>query len=149
MGFGGSSSSSGFYLEISPLVGYRITEKWSAGPGLINQYKYEKFNLSPGKVQEFSSYNYGLRAFTRYQLFPAFFLHAEYETLSYNYLSYNPFTKEIDQLRRSVDGLFVGGGYRSYMTERTAIDISVLVNLNESRYSPYPNPIFRVGFVFM
>ena len=149
LGFGGGGGVSAFYAELSPMLGYMITDKLSVGPGLINQYKYQKFNLSPGKFQEFNSYNYGIRFFGRYQLFPAFFLHGEYETLSYNYLSLNQSSLEIEQNRRIVEALFVGGGYRSYMSARTAIDLSLLFNLNDNRYSPYPNPIFRVGLVFM
>lgn len=149
LGFGGGNNSTGFYAELSPLVGYKITDRWSAGPGFINQYKYEKFTLSPGNPKEFESYNYGIRFFTQYLVFSTFFVHGEYEALSYNYLSYNPFNGDIQQFRRNVESLFIGGGYRSYINDRSAIDITVLFNLNESRYSPYPNPIFRVGFVFI
>ena len=40
---------------------------------------------------------------------------------------------------------FVGGGYRQLISNRTFIDFLILFDINNTLYSPYSNPIFRIG----
>lgn len=63
-------------LEISPLLGYRVTKDYSVGMGL--KYNYFKRNLAP----VFSTSIYGGSAFTRYSFFDRLVAHAEFELLS-------------------------------------------------------------------
>jgi hypothetical protein len=44
-----------------------------------------------------------------------------------------------------LNSIFVGGGYRQPVSNRVAIDLLILFNLNDSYNSPYSNPIFRLG----
>jgi hypothetical protein len=44
-----------------------------------------------------------------------------------------------------INSLFVGGGYRQPISNRVAMDLLILFNLNDSYNSPYSNPIFRLG----
>ena len=77
---GGSFSNNGGSFEISPLVGYKVTENFHVGSRLT--YIYSKYY---GK-----SYNdYGGSLFARYRFLDFLFGHVEYEVLSVQYLNPN------------------------------------------------------------
>ena len=123
------------FADISPLVGYKFTEKISAGIGATYQYYHYK-----DKYYDFETNVYGGRVFARYNFTEYLFAHAEYE-----YLNMEAF----DFYRRRIDvvSVFGGAGYIQKISDRYGIIAMVLYNFNESVYSPYQNPIFRVGFV--
>lgn len=120
------------YAEISPLVGYRITERLSAGPGISYIYLQDnRFGLSTSI--------YGGRVFARYNITDYLFGHGEYEVLNRE----SPYSLEG---RINVTSIFVGGGYRQRISPNSFLFIMGLWNLNDSEYSIYRNPIIRVGF---
>ena len=128
------------FIDISPLVGYRITDKLSAGIGFT--YWYFKDNRI---LTDINPNVYGGRIFGKYYLFPNVFAYSEYEVLnmevitsigSYNYL----------RERMNVESLFIGGGYSQRIGEHASFNLLLLWNLNESDFSPYFNPVFRTGF---
>jgi len=123
------------FAEVSPLVGYRITEKISAGVGITYQYYRYK-----DQSYDFHTDVYGGRVFGRYFFTDYLFGHAEYE-----YLNLEAF----DFVRRRVDvgSLLVGGGYLQRFGEHSGISAMLLYNFTESVYTPYSNPIFRIGVV--
>jgi hypothetical protein len=124
------------FIDISPLVGYRVTDRSAAGAGISYMYYREYF---PG-IYEFSTSIYGGRLFGRYFILDNIFAHAEYEVL--NLESY------YDQRRLNVVSLLGGGGYRQHIGGRTFLNAMILWNFNESAYSPYRNPIIRMGINF-
>lgn len=129
---GGSFSNYGGSFEISPLVGYKITQDVHVGSRLT--YIYSKYN---GK-----SYNdFGGSIFGRYRFLKMLFAHVEYEVLSVEYLTYN-----YENDRQTISSLFVGGGLFQSMGGRGFATIAVLYNLLETEYSPYSNPVIRIGF---
>ena len=79
----------------------------------------------------------------QYFIFENVFAHVEYETLAYN-------TREPNQTAymQQYDSFFVGGGYNQRIGGNSAMYILVLWNLNDTQYSPYSNPVIRVGFSF-
>lgn len=123
------------FADISPLVGYRFTDKISAGIGATYQYYHYK-----DQYYDFETDVYGGRVFARYNFTDYLFGHAEYE-----YLNLETF----DFKRRRVDvvSLMAGAGYIQKIGDRSGIVAMVLYNFTESVYTPYQNPIFRVGFV--
>lgn len=123
------------FADVSPLVGYRFTDKISAGIGATYQYYHYK-----DKYYDFETDVYGGRVFARYNFTDYLFGHAEYE-----YLNLETF----DFKRRRVDvaSLMAGAGYIQKISDRSGIVAMVLYNFTESVYTPYQNPIFRVGFV--
>lgn len=123
------------FVDVSPLVGYKFTDKISAGIGATYQYysyRYLSYN--------FETNVYGGRVFGRYYFTDYLFGHAEYE-----YLNLEAF----DFYRRRVDvgSLMAGAGYIQRFSDRAGIMAMVLYNFTESTYTPYQNPIFRVGFI--
>ena len=72
-----------------------------------------------------------------------FFLHGEYEALSLE-VPVSPY----EMNRRIVSALFLGGGYRQFFGSYSSMNIMILFDAIQDQYSPYQNPIFRIGFDF-
>ncbi len=128
------------YIEIAPVAGYYITPKLSAGLGI--KYIYYKIN---DVYYNYSSNLYGGGPFMRYIVFDNLFLHAEYEILNME-VPEPPYN--IYYTRQNVTSIFLGGGYRQMIGSRSSMDFLILWNINNSTYSPYANPLFRIGFGF-
>jgi hypothetical protein len=122
------------FVDVSPLLGYRITDKISAGIGATYQYYHYK-----DKFYDFETNVYGGRGFGRYLFTDYLFGHAEYE-----YLNLEAF----DFKRRRVDvgSLLAGGGYIQRIGNNAFLVAMILYNFTESVYTPYSNPIIRIGF---
>lgn len=128
------------FIDISPLAGAMITERYSAGVGATYQYINFRFHGTGGRSV------YGGRVFNRYNITQNFFGHAELETLNAEY-----FNVRQDRFERAwIPGAFVGGGYFSPAGARGGFNIMILYNLMyDNLRSPYDQPyVIRVGFVF-
>lgn len=136
----GAQFGSVTFVDLSPLAGYMITPKLSAGVGVTYQYlKYRNFD------QSFSTY--GWRTFVRRNVGRQFFVHGEFENINLEAFS-NP--SGTDTYRYWVPGLFVGGGLFQPIGNRGGFMISALYNLMyDDMRSPYNSPlVLRVGFTF-
>jgi hypothetical protein len=122
------------FLDISPLVGYKITDKIAAGIGATYQYYHYK-----DRYYDLETNVYGGRVFGRYLFTDYLFGHAEYE-----YLNLEAF--DFKRRRVDVESILVGGGYIQKIGPRASIIAMILYNFTESAYTPYSNPIIRVGF---
>jgi hypothetical protein len=125
------------YIDISPLVGYKFTEKITAGAGVT--YIYYRYKSS------YINYNtniYGGRVFGRYFFIPSLFAHAEVELLNMELFN----TNKNEYYRKNILSPFVGGGYIQRIGNNSGIYLMLLYNLNDSAESPYSNPIVRIGF---
>lgn len=123
------------FADISPLVGYKITPKLSVGVGATYQYyHYKDRNI------DFTTDVYGGRVFGRYFFTDYLFGHAEYE-----YLNLEAF--DFQRRRVDVNSVMAGGGYFQSFGGRAGLSAMLLYNFTPSMYTPYANPIFRIGFV--
>jgi hypothetical protein len=120
-------------IDINPICGYRFTPKFSAGIGV--KYLYYKYK---DRYVSYETNVYGGSVFGRYELTESLFGYSEYEVI--NLPVFEPYERRVD-----VGSLFVGGGYSQRLGGRSSIFLMVLFNLNETSYSPYDNPIFRMG----
>lgn len=131
------------YIDVSPLVGVMVTDKFSTGLGTTYQYlNFRRANSS--------SSVYGGRLFGRYNITQNLFAHTEVESLNTAYVVPGT-TPDKDRLTRDwVTGVFVGGGYFTPFGSRGGANITLLYNLSyDNRRSPYNEPyVIRVGFVF-
>ena len=126
-------------IDISPMIGYKLTDKLTPGIGFTYQYMNDR-DYSDSKFNI-----YGGRIFLRYYFFEKYFSHAEYEHLSYRTDNYN--SRGIEE-QIGVDNILIGGGLRERVSDHIWINLTVLWNINESVYSLYSNPIIRGGFLF-
>ena len=135
MFFGGGGGvwfdTRGAYLNLAPYVGYKITEKFSAGLGVTYMYVSDKRYKPPHTINI-----YGGNIFSRYLLTDYIFAHAEYEPLYGNWFA--PY----DNKRFFIQNVWVGGGFRQ-AAENSSFYVLGLWNLNDQGY--VQNPQIRVG----
>lgn len=128
-------------VNVSPIVGYRITPKISAGVGVTYQY----YSI---KTYNYETHIYGGRIFARYQPLSFLFLHAEAEALNWNCPRNEPtgFTTE----RLWSPGLLAGGGFTQPIGGGgSSIYIMGLYNFLYNSCSPYGSPfVLRIGANF-
>ena len=118
-------------IDVSPIIGYKITPKISAGIGFTYEYfNYPQYN--------FSTDIYGGSVFGRYYFTKYLFAHGELEYL--NLQAYDLLDKRVD-----VESVLIGGGYINRFSRNAAFVAMILYNLTPSYYTPYQNPIIRLG----
>lgn len=64
------------YVQLNPMVGYKLTDWWAAGPG----FNYTYFGNSRANINY-----YGPSVWTRVRPLPGFYLHTEFSALKTNY----------------------------------------------------------------
>jgi hypothetical protein len=130
-------SNIGYFANVSPLIGYHITPKFSAG--ITVTYMYYEFHTPYGTLKNSI---YGGGVFARYFIFENIFAHAQIEALNGEW---------VDGKRFNLYPFLVGGGYRGRITDRVSFFTMILYDLNYSIYSPSSSHIsitlgFGVGF---
>jgi hypothetical protein len=125
-------------LDISPSVGYRITDKFSAGVGITYQY----YN---NRIYHESTNIYGYRAFLSHAIYKSVFAYTEFENLSLESKYFDPLNVHQDKDRYWLPSLFIGAGYKMAISEKAFFYMMLLYNLNDSGESYYQNPVIRVG----
>ncbi|MFA0962613.1 hypothetical protein AB9P05_12500 [Roseivirga sp. BDSF3-8] len=137
--FGGNFSVNffnGIFVDVSPIVGYRVTDRFSAGLGITYQYlKTEQQGV------DLSTSIYGGRTFGRYNFYRNFFIHTEYEAINLEVLAFDENSEPFSR-REWVPGAFAGGGLTQPLGRRASISFYVLYNfLHDDRRSPYNSPV--------
>jgi hypothetical protein len=126
-------------LGVAPLVGYKIDQKGKLSTGVGLNYYYFKDNRY---IPSYESSNYGWSVFSRYRVIPQAYLHAEYNSQSYELRS--PFG-ETNQ-REWVPFLLVGGGYSQNLGGNSYLTFQILWDLIQDLRSPYGGqPFFTAG----
>jgi hypothetical protein len=116
------------FINVNPLVGYKVTEKWVAGLG-VNYIYYNNIGFQGSLL--------GKSIWSRYYLLENIFAHTEFEAIRYTQSSLAELNK------RNVNVALVGLGYQS-----NYFGISVMYDLIQDPYSPYSSPLIRVGGMF-
>lgn len=150
----GLSFGSITYINLSPVIGYRITDRLTAGLGPI--YIYEKY-----KNLNFETSTYGGKAVASFALLKGspesgnflglgdIVLHAENEITNVEPLYYNAFSSYYYLGDRIwIDNLLLGAGLIQTISGRFSISMFIMWDVTQNDYSPYSNPIFKFGFGF-
>lgn len=147
--FGFNISNGLMYLEIAPMLGYKITDNLSAG--ISGKYL---FWGPTSKSSNFVSYKYyGGGLFGRYRITESIFASAEYELL--NVQDLNPNSSSFK--KRIFSNIFLlGGGYINEIADNIYLQLYLLYDVIDDPNSPYRNnyifgpngvPItYRIGF---
>ena len=129
------------YIELAPLVGYRVTPDFNLGAGVF--YRYRKDSRYEDDV---TTNDYGGSLFGQYQVVQNLFLHGEAEYVDYEYALGGSDTE-----RETDTNLLAGAGY-GWPHGGSSFYVMVLYNFNydETSYAnPYDSPwVFRVGVTF-
>lgn len=123
-------------VQLSPILGYKVTAKLWMGVGAVYQFRGSS---------DIKLHNYGGKAFAQVEAIQHFLVHAEYEMLrTENAILYQ--SGQIERIRETIGMPMAGLGYRQRIGERASSDLLVLYNFSDSPYSPYSNPVIRVNF---
>ncbi len=128
------------YIGIYPLVGYKITPKFSIGGKIgYSYYNYHDTDLS--------THNYGGSVFTRYRLIPQIYLHGEFVYFSYENQTYDLETREYGTERNWVPYLLLGGGLSQQVGQNVWAYVEVLFDVLQDENSPYEEwePFISIG----
>lgn len=121
LGYNGGNNRSAFNFGISPMVGYKVTDRLSFGPRAAILYSAIRDRDVFGQVNRGKSVNYGLGVFGRMKIFQSLFLHTEYSALNEAFylvdgrgdLIVEPGTQKLATTREISNNFYVGGGYFS------------------------------------
>jgi len=127
------------YVDVSPWIGYRATQRATVGGSLVLRWRQDD-RYTP----TLTTTDYGGSVFTRYDLFRNVFAQAEYEYLDYEYP--DPFG---DTQRTGQSSLFLGAGAWFPSGGRVNFGASVLYNVLHDDSDPfraYDDPwVVRLG----
>ncbi|MFW5757670.1 MAG: hypothetical protein ACOCUQ_02485 [Bacteroidota bacterium] len=133
-------------VNISPTIGYLITNRLTAGLGGTYQYYRDR---GWGSSVDFSTstHIYGGSVYTRYLVFRQIFAHLEFEALNLDsQMGFSPATGANPNDERYWEyNYFAGGGYRAPLGPKVFLNLMVLYNFNTSSVVYYQNPVFRFG----
>jgi hypothetical protein len=119
-------------ITLSPMAGINLTDKMSVG--LTLSYVYRKDSREQRDV---TTHDYASTLFTRYRLTPQYFLEADVEHLSNEYVRADNTTD-----RREFNSFLAGGGYQMSLGGNASAYITVLYNFSyNDKDSPYSDPI--------
>jgi hypothetical protein len=134
------SLSLGNYTVVgaTPLIGYKVSQKFSVGTQLSYEYvKDKRYNAN------YETSNYGLSVFSRYRIVPQLYAHVEFSEMNYKFYYTNG-----SNAREWVPFLWLGGGYSQPISRNTWFNVQVLFDVLNNENSPYTEwePYFSVGF---
>lgn len=135
---GGGFSTYSSYLELSPIVGYHVTPAFDVGTRITYIYRgYRYYSGGP----KYNSHIYGASLFGRYRFLKFLMAHLEYAGLSNQW-----YDRDGNSTRQWINSLYVGGGLYQSVGGRGFATITILYDVFEDPYSPYSNPLIRIGF---
>lgn len=155
-------------IEVSPIFGFAVTDRFVVGLGLTYKYyRYKDYyatfdnNGNINGLYDFKTNMYGGSIWARYFLkgigipiIENIFLHGEFEPLIFDHnFVVDPNGEYYDGFqwyskgnqRITLSGVFLGGGLQQPIGGRSYMFIEVLWNFNEELYTPYANPRIRIG----
>ncbi|MVT10808.1 hypothetical protein [Chitinophaga tropicalis] len=136
-------------INVSPTVGYRISQMFAAGIAINAQYGSERWRFSNGETSQRNQYSiFGGGVWGRVYPLDFLFIHiqpeANHVSLKSTYYDTDPKTVIKDSY--GVPSLLMGGGYTQPMGGRAAFSIMALYDVLQDDRSPYQKGlILRIG----
>jgi hypothetical protein len=133
------SYDNGVYLDIAPILGYRL-DKINAGISPVFSYK------KPDNSNQ-SFYAAGARLFGQYFVIENAFVHAEFQTMNNQTTTILTDGSRIHN-RLWTYGLPVGAGYEQRLNDKTRLQASVLYDVLQDKNNPNNMPVVRGGIFY-
>ncbi len=108
------------YVEVAPLVGYRIMPKMDGGMQVF--YRWVNDSRYPEDV---STDDYGANVFLRYFVLPSIFVQGQYEFINYEFI-----LPSLQTERDTANSFLAGGGYSQPIGHGAAFYFSALYNFS-------------------
>lgn len=135
------TSSNATFIDISPLVGYSVSDYLLVGAGLVYNY-FSQNNY--GYRYNFDVY--GFRTLARVYFMQSLFFQTGWDML--NRSIYTITNNQLQKDRIWIQNFWLGGGVRYMIGTNAYMFTSVLFNLNYNpNYSLYPNPYVQIGVI--
>jgi hypothetical protein len=117
------------FVQVSPMLGYRLTENFTSGVGL---------NYILATSQGLTMNVVGGSVWSRYKVFSNLYLHSEFEQLqiSAKVLGFEAY-------RANAPVFMLGGGYL-----QGNFGVTILYDFIQDPDSPYQTPVIRIGGLF-
>ena len=133
-----------YYYDISPSLGYMVTDKLMAGLGVIYVSMGGRY---PNSNQKYNFTYYGGRPLIRYRVMNDIYANAEIDFLNAPYFSAMN-NSTVETPRKWTTNPLLGASYVVPFGKRGGIQATLLYNLNyQEDYSPYSSAwIWRIGF---
>ena len=153
----GISAGTYTYIELSPLVGYKITKKWAAGTGIVYQY----FSIDDNRNNyHFSTSIYGAKFFSQYNLIQnlndflpfeisglgTVMAYTEYQPLSLERKYFKPNINGFETGRYWINSFYLGFGLKFPIGQFSSLNALILWNLGDRTIFEPQNPILRMSF---
>lgn len=129
-------------VRLSPLIGYRFSDKVSAGVKFVYRHSWEKITPQFGEEYYLNSDAVGGNIFLQYNPVPEFYVKSEY-----SYQTYKQSTTQSTSGSTGVPFLFLGGGYSKMIKKNLYLNAGIKVDVLNNLNSPFDNytPFFDVG----
>ena len=149
LGFSGLNGGNAFTAGIAPMVGYKITENFSAGPRVDLLYSSYRFGSNGGPDFKLNTTNVGVGAFTRLKILQLYFLQFEYQWLNNEIPLVINNQVQIDGTKILSERVgdshyYIGGGYTSSMG-LIGFQITALWDLSQEFSSQNIPIVTRIG----
>lgn len=137
-------------ISLSPQVGYRITNRFSAGVGIDYMFVYSEFYNFKGSI-------FGGNVFASFTVIKSIgdlipFFRTDMGILIYGQFSYTNMGKFYTVLSAEepmrIASPMLGLGFQVPIGRRSYMVLSVMYNFNESMYSLYSNPVVKISYQF-
>jgi len=131
-------------IDVSPIVGYKVSPRFLPGVGITYSYYSDK-------RYDYKNTLYGAKVFAQFFVFNNIFAYSEIAPVNTSQLVVSSSVGQVsiyESERYWITNVLIGGGYSQPVSERSSINMMVLWDLNHSYRSPYTNPVIRVGFQF-
>lgn len=145
LGFSSNSfSGSLFQFGIAPMLGYKFTPAFSAGPRISLVYNHLRTPNFQGGAESYNLFTWSAGVFSRVKIIPIIFAHVEYSYES----QIRGFDTAGDPQRRNRGNVYAGLGYNQNSGSKAGYEILLLYRINQPDNlveSPWD---IRVGFNF-
>jgi hypothetical protein len=147
----GGLLNGGFFLDISPQVGYRLTPHYSVGAGVVGLLINQNVLTNTGTLRNATFGTYGTRLFTRYEVggfLRGLYAHGELEGLFHSRPDYIDLQNKIVYRTQFVPAAYAGLGY-SLGTGALRLNVLALYNFlyetNPALYNTYQLNAYNFG----
>lgn len=138
--------ANGLYLDVSPIIGYRLSNSTIGAVGLT--YFHRGIRNQNSSISKQVINTYGARAFVMQYFLPNVFGQVEMDYSFLRYYERDQFDQIVYEEFAKSPGFLVGGGYKDgddYFSYNFTVMYDLLFNFESTRSSPW---VFRGGLLF-
>lgn len=155
LNFGSFNGTSGFVWGLSPMVGYKITDDFSAGPKISFLNNIQKSNNGGGQDLTLNTINYGGGIWTRHKIFQNYFVHGEFEFINEEFglvsggrFLTDPQTNKVQTIRETNAHYYLGGGYGGSGGQGFGFTATILWDFSQEFTSQSIPIVYRLGITY-